>query len=119
MNAPLTDLKTLVASDSRHTHILNQLERKLLWLSAWMIHNANNIRPNRDGLKVGGHQASCASCISILAALYFEIAGFITFVGFLGYIAWSFLIRPRREQARAARANLNPVDSHQVGKPPG
>ncbi|MBS0640831.1 MAG: transketolase, partial [Proteobacteria bacterium] len=74
MNAPLTDLKTLVASDSRHTHILNQLERKLLWLSAWMIHNANNIRPNRDGLKVGGHQASCASCISILAALYFEIA---------------------------------------------
>ena len=52
-------------------------------------------------------------------AVYFEIAGFITFVGFLGYIAWSFLIRPRREQARAARANLNPVDSHQVGNPPG
>jgi pyruvate dehydrogenase E1 component len=58
----------------RHLHILKQLERKLLWLSAWMIHNANHIRPNRDGLKVGGHQASCASSISILAALYFEIA---------------------------------------------
>ena len=55
-------------------HLLNQLERKLLWLSAWMIHNANHIRPNRDGLKVGGHQASCASVISIMAALYFEIA---------------------------------------------
>jgi pyruvate dehydrogenase E1 component len=55
-------------------HILKQLERKLLWLSAWMIHNANHIRPNRDGLKVGGHQASCASVISIMAALYFEIA---------------------------------------------
>ncbi|MBS0560819.1 MAG: transketolase, partial [Proteobacteria bacterium] len=54
--------------------MLHALERKLLWLSAWMIHNANHIRPNRDGLKVGGHQASCASCISILAALYFEIA---------------------------------------------
>ena len=53
--------------------LLDQLERKLLWLSAWMIHNANHIRPNRDGLKVGGHQASCASCISILAALYFAI----------------------------------------------
>jgi pyruvate dehydrogenase E1 component len=38
-----------------------------------MIHNANHIRPNRDGLKVGGHQASCASCISILTALYFSI----------------------------------------------
>ena len=49
------------------------MERKLLWLSAWMIHHANHIRPNRDGLKVGGHQASCASVISIMTALYFEI----------------------------------------------
>ncbi|HEX5327057.1 MAG TPA: 1-deoxy-D-xylulose-5-phosphate synthase N-terminal domain-containing protein, partial [Acetobacteraceae bacterium] len=39
-----------------------------------MIHHANHVRPNRDGLKVGGHQASCASVISIMAALYFEIA---------------------------------------------
>src|SRR6201981_1374159 len=53
---------------------LRALERKVLWLSTWMIHNANHIRPNRDGLKVGGHQASCASVISIMAALYFEIA---------------------------------------------
>jgi len=53
--------------------MLHQLEKKLLWLSAWMIHNANHLRPNRDGLKVGGHQASCASAVSILAALYFEI----------------------------------------------
>ncbi|MFM2149929.1 MAG: hypothetical protein RLZZ187_2235, partial [Pseudomonadota bacterium] len=53
--------------------LLRQVERKLLWLSAWMIHNANHLRPNRDGLKVGGHQASCASCISILAALYCEV----------------------------------------------
>ncbi len=52
---------------------LKQVERKLLWLSAWMIHNANHIRPNRDGLKVGGHQASCASVISIMTALYFEV----------------------------------------------
>ncbi len=52
---------------------LHQIERKLLWLSAWTIHNANHIRPNRDGLKVGGHQASCASVISIVTALYFEI----------------------------------------------
>lgn len=52
--------------------ILHAIERKLLWLSSWMIHNANHIRPNRDGLKVGGHQASCASAVSILAALYFD-----------------------------------------------
>src|SRR5690349_2655915 len=74
MNAPMTALATLAPPQSRHVHILKQLERKLLWLSAWMIHNANHIRPNRDGLKVGGHQASCASCISILAALYLEVA---------------------------------------------
>ncbi len=52
-------------------HALRQIERKLLWLSAWTIHNANHLRPNRDGLKVGGHQASCASVISIITALYF------------------------------------------------
>ena len=52
---------------------LKQVERKLLWLSAWMIHNANHIRPNRDGLKVGGHQASCASIISVMTALYFSV----------------------------------------------
>ena len=50
--------------------LLHAIERKLLWLSAWMIHHANHIRPNRDGLKVGGHQASCASVISIMTALY-------------------------------------------------
>ena len=50
---------------------LRQIERKLLWLSAWTIHQANHIRPNLDGLKVGGHQASCASVISIMTALYF------------------------------------------------
>ncbi|HEY1858252.1 transketolase [Acidocella sp.] len=48
------------------------VEQKLLWLSAWMIHNANHLRPNRDGLKVGGHQASCASVASIMTALYFD-----------------------------------------------
>ncbi len=52
---------------------LAAVEQKLLWLAAWMIHNANHIRPSRDGLKVGGHQASCASAVSIMTALYFEV----------------------------------------------
>ncbi len=73
MDTPIATLPAAVASEQR-VHLLKQLERKLLWLSAWTIHNANHIRPNRDGLKVGGHQASCASVISIMAALYFEIA---------------------------------------------
>ena len=70
MNAPGP---AVVPVDPARLDLLRQFERKLLWLSSWAIHNANHIRPNRDGLKVGGHQASCASCISILAALYFEI----------------------------------------------
>ncbi len=50
---------------------LGELEKRALWLSTWMIHNANHIRPNHDGMKVGGHQASSASMATILTALYF------------------------------------------------
>src|SRR5262245_26940574 len=38
-----------------------------------MIHNANHLRSNQDGLKVGGHQASSASLTTIMTALYFGI----------------------------------------------
>src|SRR6185437_15329310 len=38
-----------------------------------MIHHANHVRPNRDGLKVGGHQASSASALDIMIALYFAV----------------------------------------------
>src|SRR5262245_51231812 len=52
---------------------LTELERKVLWLASWMIHNANHVRPNEDGLKVGGHQASSASLTTIMTALYLGI----------------------------------------------
>lgn len=52
---------------------LEALETRLRWLSAWTIHNANHLRDSRDGLKVGGHQASCASMTAIMAALYFHV----------------------------------------------
>src|SRR5205807_8208258 len=52
---------------------LQALEKKVLWLSTWMIHNANHLRPSRDGLKVGGHQASSASVATLMTALYLEI----------------------------------------------
>ncbi len=53
--------------------LLSDLERKVLWLATWTIHNANNIRPKTDGLKVGGHQASSASLATIMTALYFAV----------------------------------------------
>lgn len=52
---------------------LKQIERKVLWLACWMIHNANHVRPSRDGIKVGGHQASCASAATLLTALYVDV----------------------------------------------
>ena len=51
------------------------IDDRLRWLSAWTIHNANHVRENVDGLKVGGHQASCASMTAIMAALYFHALG--------------------------------------------
>ncbi len=68
MNAPALGLRR---QNVPRLEALKQIEKKLLWLSAWMVHHANHVRPNRDGLKVGGHQASCASVVSILTALYF------------------------------------------------
>src|SRR3954468_16103465 len=52
---------------------LASLEKKVLWLSTWMIHNANHLRPSRDGLKVGGHQASSASVATLMTALYLDV----------------------------------------------
>jgi pyruvate dehydrogenase E1 component len=59
--------------EPRRLEILTALARKVLWLSSWTIHNANHIRPNADGLKVGGHQASSASLVTIMSALYFSV----------------------------------------------
>ena len=50
---------------------LDQIQKKVLWLATNMIHHANHIRPNPDGSKVGGHQASSASMVTMMTALYF------------------------------------------------
>ena len=52
--------------------VLDAIASRVLWLSTAMIHHANRVRPNPTGLKVGGHQASCASMVSIMTSLYFE-----------------------------------------------
>ena len=61
------------SSQSINIDTLEAIEQKILWLSSWLIHNANHIRSNRDGLKVGGHQASCASSTTLLTALYMNV----------------------------------------------
>src|SRR3569832_228635 len=62
-----------MATHANDMKSLSALERKVLWLASWMIHNANHIRDNTDGLKVGGHQASSASLATIMTALYFDV----------------------------------------------
>ena len=52
---------------------LSELERKILWLATWTIHNANHLRDGKDGLKVGGHQASSSSIATIMTALYLAV----------------------------------------------
>jgi pyruvate dehydrogenase E1 component len=51
--------------------VLESIRRRVLWLSAAIVHHANHGRANVDGVKVGGHQASSASVTSIMTALYF------------------------------------------------
>ncbi len=51
---------------------LHDISERVLWLSTSMIHHANRVRPNPTGLKVGGHQASCASMVTIMTSLWFE-----------------------------------------------
>ncbi|MFI5860107.1 transketolase-like TK C-terminal-containing protein [Streptomyces sp. NPDC051546] len=52
--------------------VLRQIEDRALWLSSAIVHHANRVRPNPSGLKVGGHQASCASMVSIMTTLWFR-----------------------------------------------
>src|SRR6185437_6145053 len=51
---------------------LGEIERRVLWLSTAIVHEANHLRPTRSGLKVGGHQTSSASMVSIMTSLWFR-----------------------------------------------
>jgi pyruvate dehydrogenase E1 component len=57
----------------RDLEVLKALERRVLWLSAKMVDHANHARPNSSGIKVGGHQASSASMVTIVTALWFDV----------------------------------------------
>jgi pyruvate dehydrogenase E1 component len=51
--------------------VLDAVQRGVLWLATSIVYHTNNVRPNRSGVKVGGHRASSASMISIMTALSF------------------------------------------------
>ena len=70
MSGPVTD--EAPEGTAAPWEILERIAERILWLSSRMIHEANVIRPNPDQSKVGGHQASSASVVSILTTLYFS-----------------------------------------------
>src|SRR4029077_18886341 len=67
-HAPMTELQQKATS----LDALAEIERQVLWLSTAIVHHANWVRPNPGGLKVGGHQASSASMVSIMTSLWFR-----------------------------------------------
>ena len=68
--APRASEEPAISQEALKT--LQEIEQRVLWLSTLMIHHANNVRPNPEKTKVGGHQASSASVVSIVTALYFH-----------------------------------------------
>src|SRR3974390_2311220 len=65
-------MRVMIIPLPRDLAVLPQIERKVLWLATWTIHHANHVRAHADGLKGGGHQASCASLATIMTVLYFH-----------------------------------------------
>ena len=61
-----------VDSTGERDQVLLKIQNRVLWWAMQMIHQANNVRPNRDGIKVGGHQASSASVVTVMTSLYFD-----------------------------------------------
>jgi pyruvate dehydrogenase E1 component len=51
--------------------VLAEIQQRVLWLATRIVDSANHERDTGDGVKVGGHQASSASLVSVLTALYF------------------------------------------------
>ncbi|MFL5826654.1 MAG: transketolase-like TK C-terminal-containing protein [Thermoleophilaceae bacterium] len=62
-----------VAREAPDLDTLRSIERRVLWLATAIVHQANRVRPNRSGVKVGGHQTSSASMVSIMTALWFSL----------------------------------------------
>lgn len=62
------DLERVAVDDTT----LSEIEDRVLWLATAMIHHANRVRPNPSGVKVGGHQASSASMVTIMTDLWFR-----------------------------------------------
>jgi pyruvate dehydrogenase E1 component len=64
-------VKALDLAAGHSLEVLDAVQRRVLWLATSIVHHANKVRETPSGVKVGGHQASSASLVSIMSALYF------------------------------------------------
>ncbi|HEV8623577.1 MAG TPA: 1-deoxy-D-xylulose-5-phosphate synthase N-terminal domain-containing protein, partial [Acidimicrobiia bacterium] len=60
------------SDDASLLETLEAVQQRVLWLAVSLVHHANKVRQTPSGVKVGGHQASSASMVSIMSALYFR-----------------------------------------------
>ena len=68
--------ESAVAEDPLNETALAEIAQKVRWLATAMVHIANSERSNPSGVKIGGHQASSASMVEIMVALWFhELTG--------------------------------------------
>jgi pyruvate dehydrogenase E1 component len=65
-------VKTVDVVERDSIEVLDAVQRRVLWLATSIIHHANKVRVSRSGVKVGGHQASSASMVSVMTALWFS-----------------------------------------------
>ena len=61
----------VTASTAVDLDVLAEIQRRVLWLAVRMVDAANHGRSTGDGVKVGGHQASSASLVTAMTALWF------------------------------------------------
>ncbi len=67
----MNDLTTSPSAISYDAAVLDEIQRRVLWLATRIVDAANHDRDTGDGVKVGGHQASSASLVTVMTALYF------------------------------------------------
>jgi pyruvate dehydrogenase E1 component len=66
---------SLIPNRRARVEVLDEIAQRVLWLATRIVDSANHDRETGDGVKVGGHQASSASLVSAMTALYFSHLG--------------------------------------------
>jgi pyruvate dehydrogenase E1 component len=67
-----TAVQPELSTDPDTVKTLGEIAGRVRWIATAIVDAANRGRPNDSGVKVGGHQASSASMVEIMVALWFS-----------------------------------------------